>query len=268
MEDIDLAAGVNDAWASIVLFLPRLLAFLVILLIGIIIAKLMEKLVNALLERVGFDRLVERGGVGRAMERTRWDASDIVAKIVYYALLLVTLTIAFNVFGPNPVSALLTGVIAWLPQLFVAIVIVVVAAAIANGVKEIISGTLGGLSYGKALAMIAYVFILGLGIIAALNQIGVATAITTPLLIAVLAAIVGVIVVGVGGGLVRPMQQRWERMLGRAEIETDRVREEVRNREPMNPETRPLDQSVFDRPYAGEPMGTRERRRPSGGGIA
>lgn len=265
MDNIDLSAGVNDAWAAVVTILPKLLAFLVILLIGIVIAKLMEKLVNAVLERVGFDRLVERGGVGSAMERVNYDASDIVAKIVYYALLLVTLTIAFNVFGPNPVSALLTSVVAWLPQLFVAIIIMIVAAAIANGVREIIRGTLAALSYGKVLAMIAYVFILGLGIIAALNQIGVATTITTPLLIAVLAAIVGVIVVGVGGGLVRPMQGRWERMLGRAEVETSRVRDEVRtHRDPLNPPTTPFDQSVFDRPYAGEPTGTRERRRPGG----
>ena len=267
MDNIDLAGGVNDAWAAVVTIVPRLLAFLVILLIGIVVAILLEKLVNAILERVGFDRLVERGGVGRAMERTKYDASDIVAKIVYWAIILVTLTIAFNVFGPNPISALLAGVIAWLPQLFVAIVIVVVAAAIANGVREIIKGALGGLSYGNALAMIAYVFILGLGIIAALNQIGVATAITTPVLIAVLAAIVGVIVVGVGGGLIRPMQERWERMLARGEMETDRVREEVRmRREPLNPQTAPLDQSVFDRPYAGEPT-SRERRRPPGGVV-
>ena len=105
--------------------------------------------------------------------------------------------------------------IAWLPRAFVAIVIVVVAAAIANAVKDIISGALGGLSYGRVLATIASVFILGLGVIAALNQIGVATAVTTPVLIAVLATVGGILVVGVGGGLIRPMQSRWESWLTR-----------------------------------------------------
>lgn len=262
--DLDLAAGVNDAWAAVVLIVPRLLAFLVILLVGIVVAKLMEKLVNTVLERVGFDRLVERGGVGRAMEHTRWDASDIIAKIVSYAILLVTLLIAFNVFGPNPVSTLLAGIVAWLPQLFVAIVIIVVAAAIANGVRDIIRGTLGGLSYGNAIATGAFVVILALGVIAALNQIGVAVTITLPILIAVLATVAGVIIVGVGGGLVRPMQARWERMLNTAETETGRVREQVRmRREPVTPRTEPLDQRVFDRPYASE--STTERRRPPGG---
>lgn len=58
---------------------------------------------------------------------------------------------------------------------------------------------------------------------AALNQIGIATAVTTPILVALLGTIGGVIVVGVGGGLVRPMQRRWEQWLSRAERETLQV---------------------------------------------
>ena len=261
--DLDLEAGINDAWAAVVMIVPRLLAFLAILLIGIVFAKLAEKLVNGLLERIGFDRMVERGGVARAMERTRFDASDIVAKVVYYALLLVTLMIAFNVFGPNPVSALLTEVVAWLPRLLVAVIIIVVAAAIAQAVRTLIGGMLGGLSYGTVLATTAWAFILGLGVIAALNQVGIATAITTPILIAVLATIGGVIVVGVGGGLVRPMQERWERALGRVEKEAPRMRQEAQTRrEPMHPRSTPLDTSVFDRPYPGEMQaGTSDRER-------
>jgi hypothetical protein len=54
------------------------------------------------------------------------------------------------------------------------------------------------------------VLIIGFGVIAALDQVGVAGSVTTPVLIAVLATIGGVIVVGVGGGLVQPMQDRWE----------------------------------------------------------
>ncbi|GAB3888799.1 hypothetical protein GCM10029964_057090 [Kibdelosporangium lantanae] len=95
----------------------------------------------------------------------------------------------------------------------------VVAAAIAGAVKDLINSTMGALSYGKVLANIASIFILALGIIAALNQIGVATTVTTPVLIAVLAAIAGIAIVGVGGGLIRPMQQRWENWLDKAEHE-------------------------------------------------
>ncbi|MFG1780024.1 hypothetical protein ACGFIG_26780 [Micromonospora sp. NPDC049048] len=212
--------AVGDALRSVMLFLPKAVAFVAILVAGWLIAKAVLKIVDKVLERVGFDRAVERGGIRRALARSRYDASDIVAKLAYYGVLLVTLQLAFGIWGPNPISDLIAGVIAWLPRAFVAIVIVVVAAAIANAVKDIISGALGGLSYGRLLATIASVFILGLGVIAALNQIGVATAVTTPVLIAVLATAGGILVVGVGGGLVRPMQSRWESWLSRAEHES------------------------------------------------
>ena len=128
--------------------MPKLLAFLVILFIGWLIAKAVAKIVDKVLERVGFDRVVERGGINRMMAKSKYNASDIIAKLLYYAMLLITLQIAFGVFGENPVSAMLTGIVAWLPKAVVAIIIVVVAGAIARAVKDLVTGALGGLSYG------------------------------------------------------------------------------------------------------------------------
>ncbi|HET9517791.1 MAG TPA: hypothetical protein VFO77_08710, partial [Actinoplanes sp.] len=197
--------ALSDMLRSVLLFLPKALAFVAILVVGWYAAKAVRKIVGKLLDRVGFDRIVERGGVKRALARTDVDAGDIVAKLAAYAVGLLALQLAFGIWGPNPISDLINAVVGWLPQAFVAIVIVVVAAAIARGVKDLIASALGGLSYGALLANVASVFILGLGVIAALNQIGIATTVTTPVLIAVLATIAGVIIVGVGGGLVKPM---------------------------------------------------------------
>ena len=217
----------NDAWHSVVVFVPKLVAFLLILVVGWFLAKLVGKVVDAILERVHFDRAVERGGIKQALANSRYDAPTIVGKLVFYTLFLFVLQLAFGVFGPNPISELLAGVIAFLPKALVAIVIVVITAAIAAAVRDLITNTLGGLSYGRILANIAAVFIIGIGVIAALNQVGIATTVTTPILVAVLAAIVGVIVVGVGGGLIKPMQARWESYLTKAEAEAPRIREEA-----------------------------------------
>jgi hypothetical protein len=224
----DVSAGLTDMWRSVLLFLPKALAFAAILVLGWIIARAVRKLVDRALERVGFDRAVQRGGIGRALARSRYDASDILARLAYYALVLLTLQLAFGVWGPNPVSDLIAGVVAWLPKAFVAIVIVVVAAAIAGAVKDLITGALGGLSYGPFLANLASWFIVGLGIIAALNQVDIATTVTTPVLIAMLATVSGILIVGVGGGLVRPMSQRWERWLDRAASESQAIKERAR----------------------------------------
>ncbi len=209
----------NEMWRSVVAIAPKALLFLLILVLGWIIAKLIGKAIHKILERVGFDRAVERGGIHRALERSSYDASTIVGKIVYYALLLFVFQMAFGVFGPNPVSALLASVIAFLPRLFIALIIIVVVAAIAAGVRDIIANSLSGFSYGRTLANIASVFIIGLGVIAALSQMGIAVAVTLPVLVAILATVGGILVVGVGGGLVRPMQARWENYLSTAERE-------------------------------------------------
>nr|CTQ97393.1 CmpX [Kibdelosporangium sp. MJ126-NF4] len=227
MAAVDIGAGLTDAWRSVMSFVPKLLAFLVIMVIGWIVAKLVAKAVGKLLGKIGFDRIAQRGALKQTMEKSSYTASDIVAKLVYYAILLITLQIAFGAWGPNPVSALLNDIVNWLPRAVVAIIIVVVAAAIAGAVKDLISGTLGSLSYGRVLANIASVFILALGVIAALNQIGVATTVTTPVLITVLATIGGVAIVGVGGGLIRPMQQRWANWLDKAEHDIPKMRETV-----------------------------------------
>lgn len=215
----------RDMWGSVLAIAPKLVLFLIILIVGWIVAKLIAKAVDKILERVGFDRAVERGGMRRAMERSNYDASTIVSKIVYYGLLLIVLNFAFGVFGPNPVSELIAGVIAFLPRLFVALIIVVVAAAIAAAVRDIVSNALSGFSYGRALGTLASVFILGLGIIAALNQVGIALTVTLPVLVAVLATVGGILVVGVGGGLIKPMQARWENYLTTAEREGRSIRE-------------------------------------------
>ena len=226
---IDFQRGLTSAWTTIATFIPRLVFFFIVLIVGMILAKILSKVVAGILERVGFDKAVERGGVKKALSQSKYDASDIVGKLVKYAVMLFALVIAFNVFGPNPISDLLQKVIAFLPSVIVAIVIIVVAAAVAAALKELISNTLGGLSYGKTLANIAAVFVLFLGIVAALNQVGVATAGTTPVLITILATIGGILVVGVGGGLIKPMQTRWEGYLTTAEAEAPRIKEHAAN---------------------------------------
>lgn len=224
---MNILQSLQDGLAVVIAFIPLALLFLLILIVGLIVAKLISKGLEKLLEKVGFDRLVERGGIKKALAKSKLDASDIVAKIVYYTLVLFVLQFAFGVFGPNPVSDLLEGIIGFLPKIIVAIIIIVIAAAIAAGAKSLIQNTLGGLSYGKILGNIVAIFILFLGVTAALNQIEVATSVTTPILIAVLAIIAGVIIVGAGGGLIKPMQQRWEAMLTKAEEEAPKIQQQV-----------------------------------------
>ncbi|HSH59638.1 MAG TPA: hypothetical protein VK988_08370 [Acidimicrobiales bacterium] len=197
---IEWSQGITDAWSKVANFVPKFVGCLIILVVGYLVAKTVSKIVDKALERVGFDKAVERGGVKKALAKSQYDASDLVAKVVFYAIFLIVLQMAFGVFGPNPVSDLLAGVIAYLPKVVAAIVIIVVATAIAAAAKELIQVSLGGLEFAKTLAGIAGGAIVAVGFFAALNQLQIAPAIVNGLFYAVLAVVAGSAVIAIGGG--------------------------------------------------------------------
>ena len=222
-------AGLSSAWTNVATFVPKLVVFLIILIVGWIIAKVITKAISAVLTRVGFDKVVERGGIKKALESSKYDASDILAKIVYYALMLFVLSTAFGVFGRNPISTYLHAVIAYLPLVFVAIIIVIIAAAVGAAARALIENTLSGVSYGYVLGNIMSGLILAFGIIAALDQLHVATNVVNAVLYAALAAIVGIAIVAVGGGGISTMSSRWQAMSDTYDQEKPKIAESARN---------------------------------------
>lgn len=210
-------------------FLPEFLAFLAILVIGYLVAKAIAKIVDKVLERVGFDRAVERGGIRKALGRTQYDASDLLSKLILYTLMLFVLQMAFGVFGPNPVSDLIYAVIAYLPLVFAAIVVVVVASAVAAAVREIVDVALGGLSYGRLLANVSSIAIIAIGVFMALNLLNIAPAIVNGLFYATLAIIAGSAIIAIGGGGIQPMRAQWEKALNRLEQEAPRIKEQAQS---------------------------------------
>lgn len=222
---VDFGDTFANAWARVVDLTPKILLFILILVVGWLIARALASLLDTLLEKVGFDRWVERGGVRRVLGGTEIDASDLLAKIVFYALILIVLQLAFGVFGPNPVSDLIEGIIAYLPNIFVAILIMVVAAYLAAAVRDIVRGVIGGTNLGRFLATASYVAVLVIGIFAALTQLRIAPAIVVGLFYALLAIVVGSTIVAVGGGGIAPMRTRIDKWLNSAEDEVEKMAE-------------------------------------------
>jgi hypothetical protein len=242
---VEWSKGVEDAWSKVATFVPKLIGFLLILLIGYLVVKAISKAADAVLERVGFDRAVERGGIKQALASSKYDASTIVSKIIFYALFLIVLQMAFGVFGSNPVSDLLEGVIAYLPKVLAAILIVVVMAAVAAVVKALLESTLGGLSYGRVVANVAAGSIIAVGVFAALNQLEIAPAIVNGLFYGLLILVVGSGTIAIGFGGIEPMKGVWERSLAKVEAEAPKIRQQsatppaVPARPPVSTDTTP-----------------------------
>ena len=210
--DIDIESGLQSAWQHVATIVPKLLGFFLILLIGWFIAKALSKLTNSLLERVGFDNWVERGSLKQAFARNNTDASDLVAVLVFWTVFLITLQLAFGIWGPNPISDLLHGLIAYIPRIVVGVVILVIAAAVARVLTDVLRPMLGAVEGGDWIARAAGVAVLVIGVFAALDELQIAPAIVVGLFYALLAVIVGSLIVAFGGGgipVAREYLQRW-----------------------------------------------------------
>ncbi len=232
---VDLETPVREGFTTVATFVPKLIGFLLLLLLGYVVAKLVATLVDKVLERAGFDAAVERGGIKKALAKSQYDASDIVAKLVFFAIFIPVLSMAIGALGIQALQEPMAAFIALIPRIIVAIVLVVVGAVLAGAVKSFISGALGGLSYGNLLGTGAAVLILFGFVKSALDQVGVATAVTGPVLYAFLGTVAGVVIVGAGGGLIKPMQRRWEDWLDKAADEKDKIKNQQQSSSPAYP---------------------------------
>ena len=212
LASVDLEQGLEEAWQDVVTFAPKLLGVLLDLVDRLVRGEGAVEGDRRLLERVGFDGWVERGSVKAAFDRSKTDASDLIGVIVFWIVFLITLQLAFGIWGPNPISDLLAGVIGYLPNLIVAVIILVIAAMLAKVVTDILTPTLGAVQGGETIARLAGLAILVLGIFAALDQLEIAPMIVTGLFYALLVVIVGSLVVAFGGGgipVAREYLSRW-----------------------------------------------------------
>jgi hypothetical protein len=203
---------------------PKLLGFLIIVAIGYVLAKVLSRIADRLLERVGFDRWVERGPSTKlAFERMKTDPSNLIGVVVFWSVFLIALQLAFGIFGPNPVSDLLAATIGYLPNLLVAVLILVIAGAVARVVTDVLSGVLATAGGGEWIARGAGVAVLVIGVFAALNQLEIAPEIVNGLFYAMLLIVVGSAIVAVGGGGIPTMRRYWERSANRLERTGDEI---------------------------------------------
>jgi hypothetical protein len=220
--------GLDTAWSNAAQILPKIGYFLLILIVGIIVAKIIQKIVTKVLQKVAFDKLVERGGIKQALSKSKYDAAAILGKIVYYFIFLGVLSMAFAVFGANnPISLFIASIVAFLPKLFVAVLALIIAFAVAAAVKDLLSNMLGGLSYGAALANGVSLFIIALGVFFALGQLQIATLIVGPLFIAILALIVVPPIIAFGIGGIDPARETIRNMQAKAQDKAQEIKTEV-----------------------------------------
>ncbi len=204
--------GLNNAWQGIVGFAPKLIGALLILLIGWFVARLIRSAVETILTRVGFDRLLDRAGLSNTLKNAGYSASGLVARIIYWIALLIVFLMAAETLDIGALTELLQGLIAYLPLIIVAMVIIVVAAALGAFVADLVKPWADQQNIGWLDNAVRWA-ILGFGIFASLNTLNVAEEIVNTLFIALLATVGVSLAIAFGVGGIKAAEGWWNRML-------------------------------------------------------
>jgi hypothetical protein len=188
---VEISDSLQRGLDEFIAFLPRLVGFLIILLIGWLIARVVKALLVKALQGVGVDRALTSGSAGPHVARIMPDArpSELIGTVVFWFLFLGALAIAVSQLGIEALDSFLQAIVAYLPNVVVAILIFVVAGALAAAVSGLVSRTLGDTTTGRIAASAAPVLIMGIATFMILDQLNIAPAIVEITYIAVLGSV-------------------------------------------------------------------------------
>ena len=193
----DLGVAVTTSIAAALALLlggiPRIIAFLAIIIIGWFIASIVAKLVATILRTIRFNDIAQRSGVSSFVSKmgVKTDASGVLAGIVKWFIRLIVLVAAFDALGLPAVSDVLRSMLLFLPNVIVALVVLVLAGLAAQVVSKIARGAAESaeIENSELLAKIASGAIWGFGIIVAINQLGIASTLVNTLFMGLVGAV-------------------------------------------------------------------------------
>jgi hypothetical protein len=187
-----LLVSLANALTLFLAAVPRILAFAVIVIIGWAIASLVAAAVAALLRAVNFNDLAQRSGFTGFLKQLglRTDAAGAIAKTVKWFGRLITLVVGFDALNLPAVSELLQQLVMWLPNLAVALLVLVFGGLAANALARMVQAGAAkmGLRRPDLHARIVRIAVWSFMIVMALNQLGIATAVVNTLFMGVVAA--------------------------------------------------------------------------------
>ena len=190
-----LAVSVSDSFQrtlnEVFTFLPKLVGALLILVIGYIVAKFVAGLVRKGLRAAGADRALATGRAGEYKQQfaPSFHPSGVISKIAFWFVFGLAILLAVSALGIQALSDAVAGVVAYLPNVVAALLILLVAIALAGAVGGLAQRLMGGTMLGKLVQTAVPVLVIAIALFMALVQLKIATQIVVATYVLVLGAI-------------------------------------------------------------------------------
>ncbi|MGI1678835.1 MAG: mechanosensitive ion channel [Cellvibrionaceae bacterium] len=199
-----LVTVVTTFWEKIAAFLPSLLAAIVIVIVGYLIAKLLHFVVVRLLNTLGLNTLSIRAGINEVLDKAGIKSSvpEMVGKLIFWIILLTFLVSAAEILGLSRVSSAIDQLTSYLPKVIGACLILIVGFFLANLIRDLVRGSAEsiGVEYAKPLSSIVFGLLCIITASLVINQLEIETTLLNAI-IAIAAATLGLaIAISLGFG--------------------------------------------------------------------
>ncbi|MDD5363902.1 MAG: hypothetical protein PHR30_01070 [Gallionellaceae bacterium] len=176
-------ASLHTFWSEIAVFVPKLLAALILFFLGWLLARLLRGGVQRLLKALDFDRLAEKSGL-EALASTggiSLSLSGLIGGLVYWLVILVVAVSVTNSLGLQTVAELLNRAVLYLPNVLVAVLVMLFGTLLARFINRLVFAWLSGIKASNALLMstVAEYMVQIFAFFLALEQLDIGTQLVT-----------------------------------------------------------------------------------------
>ncbi len=194
LASVHIAQSLQRALDGLLGFIPNLIGFLVILIVGYLIARVVKGVVTKVLQKAKLDHALHSGQSGEYVEKISPGASPsaLIGGVVFWLIFLFVLSAAIGALKIPAVTAFMNTVLGYLPNVIAAVIIFVLAGAIATAVGGAAAKLMGDTPTGKVIGTAVPALIMAIAVFMVLNQLHIATSIVT----ITYAALIGAVALG------------------------------------------------------------------------
>ncbi len=200
-----LRASIQNLWLVTAGFLPQLIGSLLVFVIGLIVAAVLDRVVERIIYHLKLDVLLRRLGVDAFVERAnmKLDAGKFLGRLVYWFFVLAFLLASSDILGFSTLSGFVRDVLTYTPQVLVSVLILLATLVVANFLRGLVRASVmsANMHTAKGLGAVTWWVVFVFGFLTSLVQLGVAVSIINTLITGLIAmlALAGGLAFGLGG---------------------------------------------------------------------
>jgi len=226
-----LSDSTNNVFDRIANFFPNLLGAVIVLVLGWLIAVLLQKLVDRVFRLIGLQKVFEMARIEKVVEKGKFktDTTGVIAALVKWIVLIIVFLTAADVLNLPQVVDFFGVILGYVPNVVAAVAIILIGAVLANFLSDVVRGSseAGGLAYSRVLSAVTLWAVWVFAVLAAMLQLGIASDLIRTLFtgFVALVAIAGGLAFGLGG------QDSAKRLLAKIEKDLKSKKDEESSKE-------------------------------------